>query len=296
MLMKDFNAKQSEISSLLSSGGLLATDCKVTCWEDATNKGNPFYEANIRQLNTQENVRACHTFIEYMIANNDVRLNKIFEPTYKAEQAGATELRDKYEGLPYGTKPPTDGDGGVPITSSSRYLQHWSDPVYIMNEAESYFTQAEAYARLGQTDKAKEMYDAGVLAGFNRWGLDGSSYIADGGAYEFDADNMIECIMIQKWVSYAKANGIDGWFDRNRTGYPRVAGAIAVRVDDTNPAAGLTAGYELATFVDPGETGLQPKQMPRRLMVPTNSSQYNPNAPVTKELYEPMWWQVADGQ
>jgi hypothetical protein len=165
-----------------------------------------------------------------------------------------------------------------------------------MNQAEANFLQAEAYARLGQTAKAKAAYEAGVMAGFSRWGLDGSSYIAEGGAYEFDENNMVECIMIQKWVSYAKANSWDGWFDRNRTGYPRVAGAIAVRVDDTNPAAGLTAGYELATFVDPGETGLQPKQMPRRLMVPTNSSQYNPNAPVTKELYEPMWWQVADGQ
>lgn len=296
MLMKDFNAKQSEISSLLSSGGLLATDCKMACWEDATDKGNPFYEANIRQLNTQENVRASHTFLEYMIANDDIRLNYIFEPTYKATQSGATSLRDKFEGLPYGTKPPTDGDGGVPITSSSRYLQHWSDPVYLMNAAESYFTQAEAYARLGQADKAKAAYDAGVLAGFARFGLDGSSYIAAGGAYEFDADNMIECIMLQKWVSYAKANGIDGWFDRNRTGYPRVAGAIAVRASDVDPSAGLTPGYELGTFVDPGETGLQPKQMPRRLMVPTNSSQYNPNAPETKELYEPMWWQVADGQ
>lgn len=296
LLMKDFNAKQGEISSLLSAGGLLAEDCKVTCWEDATNKGNPFYESNIRQLNTQENVRACHTFIEYMVANNDVRLNNIFEPTFDASQSGATSLREKFEGLPYGTKPPTSGDGGVAITSSSRYLQAWNDPVYIMNEAESYFTQAEAYARLGDVAKAKAAYEAGVLAGFARWGYDGSSYIAEGGVYQFDEANMVECIMTQKWVSYAKANSWDGWFDRNRTGYPKVAGAIAVRVDDTNPAAGLTPGYEMPSFVDPGETSLQPKQMPRRLFVPTSSSQYNPNAPVTKELYEPMWWQVADGQ
>ncbi|MBO7269513.1 MAG: SusD/RagB family nutrient-binding outer membrane lipoprotein, partial [Bacteroidales bacterium] len=191
---------------------------------------------------------------------------------------------------------PTSGDGGVAITSSSKYLQHWSDPVYIMNQAEANFLQAEAYARLGETAKAKAAYEAGVMAGFSRWGYDGSSYIAEGGVYEFDENNMIECIMIQKWVSYAKANSWDGWFDRNRTGYPKVAGAITVRVDDTNPAAGLTPGYEMPSFVDPGETSLQPKQMPRRLMVPTSSSQYNPNAPVTKELYEPMWWQVADGQ
>ena len=295
--MKDFAANKTAISQLLSNGGFLNADCAVTCWEDATNKGNPFYESNIRQLNTQENMRAAHTFIEYMIANDDIRLNNIFEPTYESTQnPDAVSLRDRFEGLPYGTKPPTSGDGGVPIGNSSRLLQHWSDPVYLMNKAEANFLQAEAYARLENADKAKEAYEAGVLAGFERWGYDGSSYIAEGGAYEFDTENMIECIMLQKWVSYAKANSLDGWFDRNRTGYPKMAGSIAVRVSDVDPSAGLTEGYELGTFVDPGETSLQPKQMPRRLMVPTSSSQYNPNAPATKELYEPMWWQVADGK
>jgi len=295
--MKDFDANKSAIQSLLSAGGLLEEDCAVTCWEDATNKGNPFYESNIRQLNTQENVRACHTFIEYMIANDDVRLNYIYEPTYESTQnPAAVSLRDRFEGLPYGTKPATSGDGGVAITASSRWLQHYSDPVYLMNHAEAHFLQAEAYARLGDAANAKAQYEEGVLAGFERWGLDGSSYIAEGGAYQFDEANMVKCIMLQKWVSYAKANALDGWFDRNRTGYPALAGTIAVRVDDTNPAAGLTPGYELGTLVDPGETSLQPKQMPRRLMTPTSSSQYNPNAPLTKELYEPMWWQVADGQ
>jgi len=297
LYMKDFDANKSAIQSLLSSGGLLEEDCAVTCWEDATNKGNPFYESNIRQLNTQENVRASHTFIEYMIANNDVRLNYIYEPTYESTQnPAATSLRDRFEGLPSGTKPPTDGDGGVAITASSRWLQHYSDPVYLMNHAEAHLLQAEAYARLGDAANAKAQYEEGVLAGFERWGLDGSSYIAAGGAYEFDESNMVKCIMLQKWVSYAKANALDGWFDRNRTGYPALAGTITVRVDDTNPAAGLTPGYELGTLVDPGGSSMQPKQMPRRLMTPTSSSQYNPNAPVTKELYEPMWWQVADGQ
>jgi hypothetical protein len=116
LYLKDFNGKKSDISSLLSAGGLLEEDCAVTCWEDATDKGNPFYEANIRQLNTQENVRGCHTFIEYMIAHNDVRLNNIFEPTYESTQnPAAASLRDKYEGLPYGTKPPSSGDGGVAL-------------------------------------------------------------------------------------------------------------------------------------------------------------------------------------
>lgn len=296
IMMKDFAKYESQISSMLSAGGLLEEDAAVTCWENATNKGNPFYEQNIRQLNTQENVRGCHTFIEYMIANNDVRLENIFEPTYNSTLTNATDLRGRFEGLPYGNKPESSGVEGVPIAASSRWLQSYDDPTYIMNKAEAFFLQAEAYARLGKVAEAKEKYESGVLAGFERFGKDGSSYIAEGGVYEFDADNMIECIMLQKWVSYAKANALDGWFDRNRTGYPRLAGPITVRVSDADYTKGLSEGYELGTLVDPGTTALQAFEYPRRLMIPTSSSQYNPNAPVTKELAEPMWWQVEQGK
>lgn len=297
IMMKDFEGNKAAISSLLSAGGLLEDDCAITCWEDATNKGNPFYEQNIRQLNTKENVRGSHTFIEYMIANNDTRLENIFEPTYtSAQNPAATSLREKFEGLPYGGRPETSGDEGVPIVNSSRWLQAFDDPTYLMNKAEAYFLVAEAYARLNDAANAKANYEAGVMAGFERFGKDGSSYIAEGGVYEFDESNMIECIMVQKWVSYAKANALDGWMDRNRTGYPRLAGPISVRVSNADYTKGLTSGYELGTLVDPAENSLQPFQMPRRLMVPTSSSQYNPNAPETKELADPMWWQVADGK
>lgn len=296
VLMRDFDANKTAIQSLLSDGGLLEEDCAVTCWEDATNKGNPLYESNIRQLNTQENIRGCHTFIEYMIANDDIRLENIYEPTYTSTITGGTTLRERFEGLPYGTKPESSGDEGVPIVNSSRWLQAYDDPTYIMNKAEAYLQVAEAYARLDNVEKAKENYDKGVLAGFERYGKNGSSYIAEGGVYEFDPENMMECIMMQKWICYAKANSWDGWFDRNRTGIPALAGAITVRVSDADYTQGLSEGYVLGNLVDPGTNSLQSYQIPRRMMIPTSSSQYNPNAPETKALDEPMWWQVARGK
>ena len=41
----------SFLISVLSAGGLLEQDCAWVNWEDGTNKGNPLYEFNIRQLN-----------------------------------------------------------------------------------------------------------------------------------------------------------------------------------------------------------------------------------------------------
>ncbi|MDH6304479.1 hypothetical protein M2459_001212 [Parabacteroides sp. PF5-5] len=297
VLMRDFEANKSQISSIVEAGGLLEDDCAMTAFEDATNKGNPFYEYNIRQLNTVENVRACHTFTEFLIEANDPRIEQYYELTNYAKQqiaAGeAVTLREMYGGLPCGTKPSTtEGDeDAVPLIKSSRYLQAYDDPAYLMNNAEVAFMKAEAYARMGDKAKAKAAYDNGVTKAFARWGYDASSFIASGGVYAFkdaSTNEMVKCILTQKWVASAKANSWDAFFDRNRTGYPEISKVEKVRV--SNITEGLMPGYELGTLVDPGSTELQPGAFPRRMLVPQGSSAYNPNAPETKGLTEPMWW------
>lgn len=296
ILMRDFNANQAAITALVEAGGLLTTDCAMVDFEDATNKGNPLYEYNIRQLNTRENMRACHTFLEYLLEYEDPRVAYYYELTYNAQLAIANGavLPDsiKYEGLPYGDKPNT---GEVEIVATSRFKQAYNDPVYLMNKAEIGFMVAEVYARTGNSSKAKEAYDEAVKAAFERFGLDGSSFVAADGAYEFDSsseEKMMLSIMTQKWVSYAKANSWDGWFDRNRTGIPAISDAETVRESYLPRHRTLTDGYVLGTLVDPADSVLQPGEYPRRLLVPDASSQYNPNAPATKSLVTPMWWQV----
>ncbi|WP_455626315.1 SusD/RagB family nutrient-binding outer membrane lipoprotein [Parabacteroides sp.] len=303
VMLRDFESYKSQISSLLSDGNLLEEDCAVTVFEDATNKGNPFYEYNIRQLNTRENIRASHTLLEFLLANEDPRIMELFLPTTVAQRridAGETlTYRETFEGLPQGTKPSSQAEDeeSVPLVNSSRYKQAYDDPVYLMNKAECYFLIAEAYARLGNAAEAKTAYDKGVTAAFDRWGFDASSFISEGAPYAFkntSAAEMLKCILTQKWVSYAKANSWDAWFDRNRTGIPSISKAFTVRVSNQKP--GLTEGYELGTLVAPGSTVLQPMEFPRRMLIPDISAQYNENAPTTKALQEPMWWQVADGK
>ena len=303
VLMRDFEGNKGTIQSMLSAGGFLEEDCKMDCFEDATNKGNPFYEQNIRQLNTKENVRACHTMVEFLLTNNDPRIQNLYElTTNAAEKVGVGEVltdAEKYEGLPCGTKPETSE---ISLPESSRYKQAYDDPVYLMNESEAKLLVAEAYARLGDLAKATEYYNKGVIAGFNRWTTtagQGDAFVAAGGAYEMDATSIetaLKSIMTQKWVSYAGANSLDGVFDRNRTGIPAIDPVNTVRVSNKAGERELTEGYVLGTLVAPGNTVLDTKAFPRRLPLPNRSTQYNPNAPVTKAVDEPMWWQVANGK
>lgn len=303
LFLRDFDANRTQITSLINAGGLLTEDCAFTVFEDATNKGNPLYEYNIRQLNTRENLRACHTLLEFLLAYDDPRIEEIYEITSEAQSridAGQTlTYREKYEGLPCGTKPSiTPGEPeAVPLVNSSRYKQAYNDPVYLMNAAECYFLVAEAQARLGNANDAKIAYDEGVRNAFARWGFDATNFIQPGGAYEFDnssTDTMLKNILTQKWLAGAKANSWDIWMDRNRTGIPAISDAVKVRISNTAP--GLEPGYELGTLVAPGTTVLQAREIPRRIPVPNASALYNPNAPATELTQVPLWWQVANGQ
>ena len=93
-----------------------------------------------------------------------------------------------------------------------------------MSKEESLFLQAEAQARYGSG--AKELYDAAVIENFNKYSLDGSSYVATEGAYEFPSagtlEEKIEAIITQKWIAGFPGNGFEAFFDKNRTGYPKL--------------------------------------------------------------------------
>lgn len=297
--LKDYSANASQIASLLAEGGLLEEDCAWTVWEDATNKSNPLYEMNIRQLNTTENMRACQTFLDYMLMNNDPRIVYIYEPTAQAKAKFTTEedwianLNECYEGLPYGAEKTPDTKV-APLTTTSRFRQRYNDPVYLMNEAECELMIAEAYARAGNVSKAKEYYDKAIIAGFNRWKLDGTAFVD--GVYKFDEANMLKSIGMQYWITYAGANVYDGWLTRNRLGIPEIQPDIMVREVNDKLERGFAEGYVPGSLVDATASSLNAGQYPMRLLYPQGSTLYNQKAEEYimtngNDMLKKLWWQ-----
>ena len=303
MFLKSYSTYSSQIASLLSAGGLLEEDCAWTAWEDATNKSNPLYEYNIRQLNTTENIRACHTLLEYLLDKKDARIVYIYEPTgdskstYETEDQWIEHMNICYEGLMCGPNSGKIETTEAPISSTSRFRQRYNDPVYLMNAAECELMIAEAYARAGNASKAKEYYDKAVLAGFSRWGLDGSTFVE--GSYKFDATNaasMLKSIGMQYWVSYAGANSYDGWLTRNRLNIPAVQADITVRKSEKPLERGLSEGYELGTLVDPIGSNLNAGEYPLRLLYPVATTLYNTTAAEYiqengNSMIKSLWWE-----
>jgi len=261
--IKDMYAKGAEF---------LDVDASVDIFEDAPDKSNPLYEYNFRKLNTDANLKASITFLSFLQIHSDPRLPHYFQPT--------TGTTNSYSGINQGDY--LNADPIFNVASKARVSP--TDPVDYISLAESNFLQAEALERYFGGVGAKEKYDAGVTASFDRYGEDASDFIAPGGDYEYPSagsfEEKLEAIIVQKWASMPNSHALEAYFERNRTGYPV-----------TSPVYSTDPSYVPGQFVYPlnGVTG---GQFPARLILPDAERSKNSNTPPEKPLTERVWWDV----
>jgi hypothetical protein len=257
---------QAGIEALYASGAEFLDDhAAMTQFVDQENKSNPLYEMDQRKLNTKENIRASKTFMDFLLENDDPRVDALFIPG-SSGQRGIEQ-----------------GNFGAPTTqvnpaSISRALIQPTDPVYFITKAESYFLQAEAAARGFGTGDAEALFNLGVDAAFERLGLDNPGiYTYPNGTLEQN----LEAIAIQKWASFAGIQGLEAFFERNRLGYP-----------EYNNDGYTDDQYEIGQLVYPigGSTGLG--NYPKRLLFPETEQNRNPNTPTEVPFLTKVWWDV----
>ena len=298
ILMRDFTTNQTAIQALLTEGDLLTADAKLTNFTDQENKSNPLFENDRRKLNTTTNIRASATLVTFLTTNKDPRVAAFAEPTSQMFIGGAivnvpTNLVPNYRGMDQGAYgiAPFNVTANFPSTVNSRAVLAATDPVYFMSAVESYFLQAEAWARIGNTASAKTTYDTAVKAAFSRWGFDGSSFVATGGAYEFNATStatMLNSILMQKWVSSTRTDGWNAFFDICRTGIPALG---TQTVSDLTNLGNQNPNYVVGTLAPSLGSVLLAGQYPHRFLFPKTSSDNNSNAPAIIPIYQKMWWQ-----
>jgi hypothetical protein len=263
------NVASTGISALYASGAsFLTVDASITNFSNTPGRDNPMYEQNIRTLNTTTNLKASTTFVSWLEANNDPRIVFFFGSTNPTSinQGDFTNTNPAYENAP--------PFGETPL-----------DPVEFLSAAESWFLQAEADVRYFGGLKADSLYNQGVLAAFNQEGLDGSSFIAPGGAYAYPAggtmEQQIQAIIVQKWASCAYGcHGIESYFEQNRTGYP-----LRSAIYSDYP------GYIPGQLVIGPNSSLPAGQYAKRFVYPYDETSRNTNAPQTiVPETTPVWW------
>ncbi|MEP0369000.1 MAG: SusD/RagB family nutrient-binding outer membrane lipoprotein [Cyclobacteriaceae bacterium] len=261
--LRQVNARESVasagIQALYQDANFLAADAHMTQFADELNRRNPVYETEV-DFSGFPNLVLSNTLLTYLDNNGDARLDALFNfPNDDTDGPHVGLIQGNFR-----AQTPTNKDG------LSQPALAPLDPIYFISEAESYFLQAEAIVRGYGTGDAKAMYEAGIDASFAKLGLtpDATLYAA-GGAYEFPATNtgdaQIKAIIEQKWVSMVNSQGLESFFEQNRTGFPDF---YTVAVNN------VTAG-----------------NFPRRLLYPdTEISSNKANVPAQVNVFTNVWW------
>jgi hypothetical protein len=223
---------------------------------------------------SSDNLRASYTFLSWLKINNDPRIDDYF-----AKDANVPPDPSGYLAIHQGDY---DNKAAV-LNGASKAIVLPADPVDFITLAESHFLQAEALEKYFSTVEAKSHYDQGVAAAFARYGANAASFISPGGKYAYPTggfEEKLEAIIVQKWASFPRTHGIEGFFERNRTGYPR-----------TSPVYSTEASYIPGQFVYP-KAGVTNGLFAKRLIFPDLETSKNANAPADEPITKKVWWDV----
>ncbi|NND05579.1 MAG: SusD/RagB family nutrient-binding outer membrane lipoprotein, partial [Saprospiraceae bacterium] len=174
------------ISALLAENNFLPGDAQIDVFIDQPDQSYPLYETNIRQLNVGTNVRASQTFISWLLANGDPRVDQYF-----------TAGSDGHMGL-------RQGDIDLPGSVLDQALVDVAifkadQPFYFFSQDEVEFMLAEAHLRYGDAGMAKSFYESAVANACTRVGADCSALIEGAYAYpDTDFDSNLKAIITQK--------------------------------------------------------------------------------------------------
>lgn len=257
----------SKISALLGEEGVqfLDMDAAMTQFKDEINQSNPLYEYSIRSLNTN-NLVMSYTMSSYLTESNDPRRDKYYSsgnPLFQGD---------------FANNAPT----GLALTTL-----HPETPVFLISKEESLFLQAEAHERTGNSSTAQTLYEEAVTANFVRYKdedgntLDATSLLS--GAYAYPStgslEEKIEAIITQKWSAGFPGNGIEAFFETNRTGYPKYS---KFKQNESGYIIG-ELGYSIGgVTVD--------RKLPKRIPYPLSEINANPNTPNVQKITAPVWW------
>lgn len=277
----------AELTSLLANGTFLSRDVALTNFEDVDSKSNPLFEADQRQLNTSQNIRANATFTTYLKANNDSRLQELF-----------AVVGGNIDGMITGSYEIPTTQWMAPDVISKPFLTA-TMPVFLMTVAETNLLLAEAYLRMGDPVTAESYYRAGVLSSFDRMGADTTGMYLFSITYKFPASDFnaqLKAIIMQKWVDAAEGQrGAEAFLECVRTGYPEPASPEVQAAVPEGRETDLPATYIPGTLIY-SKKGASNGNFPVRLPYPDSELNYNINAAVYKDIPDAtvmqtkVWW------
>ncbi len=263
------------IKKLYDAGAkFLEADATMSQFTAEVNRRNPFYESQIASGSPRRgyvDVVASNTMIKFLTRDNadpaddDPRLPGL----YNRSQTG-----NLFRGLDQG-----DFNSSTALKGYRNFAQpniQATTPVYFMTVSESYLLQAEAILRFptetGKSDAdAQTLYNQAVSSHCSSLGVSSAGLLGPGQVYEFKGTTAekLEAVAIQKWVALCNREGLESFFETNRTRIP-----------------------ETKLPFSPSKENVTNNIFPRRLLFPLSEIQRNPNTPTQVPLTTKVWWDI----
>lgn len=251
---------KAEFAAAIADGVITSNSDNVTFKYLAdANYEHPLYNNYI--TGNRKDFAVSSTFVNYLTKLQDPRLPAMADKNINGE----------YRGVPYGVFPVTWKAQDVSLAATS--MRQQNSAVNVTTYAQVLLAQAEAVKLGWITGDAKNLYEAGIKASMEQWGVytDAAhkAYIAGADVAYSDA-KAIELISSQRWIALFY-QGVEAWAEWRRTGFPVLAPAA-------KPLNGGTA-------------------IPRRMAYPPTEATLNKtnyDAVLTKQgkddQYTRVWW------
>ena len=274
MMYANPSAAQAGVEKLYADGAEFISDvtdeAKLDVFIDQENKDNPLYGNNNRKLNVATNLRISATLFRYLEQNDDPRLAGYAGAGTRCHRVVSIFPRHSW------LRPPLLF---LIFTQPIRFI--------LFQPSNPSFSRLKQLPRGWGTGDAKALYDEAITLSFDRYGEDASSFLAPGGAYEYPATGTFEdqqkAIMMAKWAALAGTEGLEMFFETNRTHYPGISAVPSWEGGAYNPdyVGGLLT-YSLE--------GVTSGEFPKGFVYPQQEVNLNTNFPGQRTVTTKVWW------
>lgn len=210
--------KAQEVVNEAYQAGLPSDNTESALYRFSASAGNNnpmFYRFNI----SVPNLGVTNTMIDKLQSLSDPRL-----PFY-ADVAELGDNAGEYVGMPYGidrSKGSGIRDEAVSWPDAEKVLGATA-PFVMLSYAEVCFMQAEAASRGWIEGDAETLYQMGITASMEYWGVSSdeiTGYISQP-AVAYDSNNPLASIGEQKWIAFYM-QGLQAWAEWRRMDYPEL--------------------------------------------------------------------------
>ena len=230
---------KSRFARAYHDGGMTAASDGMDFTFGNPNKNPLFIWCSKDYAKSDKNIVPNMILVETMKNLKDPRMSAYFDiEGYKGTRDESVFPRNNYSsyyGAPFGLASPADVSAFETVVCSiNKKLLGMFATVPVIPASRVLLVEAEAAMRGWISADAKTLYEAGIRASFEWWGINGANSYLSSPSIAYSFPKGLEQIATQRWIASYLSDGVEAWSDWRRLNIPEMPvgpAAIAKGID-----------------------------------------------------------------